>query len=180
MLRRLLPVPLLAPLLALLLVAALNPRPRVGLRLLTWSSGALPLGAWIALAGAGGAALSAGATALALGQGQGAPPLRRQVRRRPDGAAAEAWEDGEELEREREPMQRRRWRESPPPDWAAVGGSRAPGEPAPTVAVPFRVLRRGQGSAPAAEAPTAERGREREPEPVAAGDEWGAAGSEDW
>ncbi len=191
MLRRLLLLPLLSPLLALLVIGALNPRPGVTLRLLTWSSPPLPLGAWIALAGAGGAALSAGATALALGEGRA--PLGRQVRRRVGPQSREPWEE-EPLE-EDEPWRGQRWREPQaeapaPPAWLDAGRSRAPGEPLPTVAVPFRVIRRGGGGAPLEAEPVRPSRRawsmEREapgapiPEPVAAGDDWGAAASDDW
>jgi hypothetical protein len=172
-LRRLLLLPLLAPLLALLGLGALNPQPSITLRLLTWNTAPLPLGAWIALAGAGGAALSAGATSLALGQG--ALPLRRQLRRRIGSDTAEARE--EPAAEPFEPLRRRQRPQSPPADWAAVGGSRQPGEPAPTVSVPFRVLRRGQAS-------TATSGGERAaagvPEPVLAREEWDATASDDW
>ena len=65
LLQRLLLLPLLAPLLLVLLVGALNPRPSLSLRLLIWTSPALPIGVWIALAGGGGAGLSAAAAALA-------------------------------------------------------------------------------------------------------------------
>jgi hypothetical protein len=51
-LQQLLLIPLLAPLLAVLLLGAINPRPQVALRLLVWTSPALPLGAWIAAAAA--------------------------------------------------------------------------------------------------------------------------------
>ncbi|MFM7265923.1 MAG: hypothetical protein ACKOZW_10115 [Cyanobium sp.] len=184
MLRRLLLLPLLSPLLALLMVGALNPRPGVSLRLLIWSSPALPLGAWIALAGAGGAALSAGATALALAEG--AAPLGRQVRRRMGAQSREPWEEEEPLEA-REPLRRQRWQESEAPEPAPAppargdaGRSRAPGEPAPTVAVPFRVIRRGGGSAPAEAEPFRAPRRAPIAEPVPAGDDWGAAASDDW
>lgn len=196
MLRRLLLLPLLSPLLALLVVGALNPRPGVTLRLLTWSSPPLPLGAWIALAGAGGAALSAGATSLALGEGSA--PLRRQVRRRTGAQGGEPWEE-EPLEAS-EPQRRQRWSEAPaadnayananaaPPAGMGAGRSRAPGEPLPTVAVPFRVIRRGGGSAPPEAEPLrarrrswqAESRRESVAEPVPAGDDWEAAASDDW
>jgi hypothetical protein len=197
-LRRLLLLPLLSPLLALLVVGALNPRPGVSLRLLTWSSPPLPLGAWIALAGAGGAALSAGATSLALGEGSA--PLRRQVRRRMGAQSPEPWEE-EPLEAS-EPQRRQRWREDPPaanananananaapPAGMGAGRSRAPGEPLPTVAVPFRVIRRGGGGAPPQDEPLrtrrrswqAESSREPVAEPVPAGDDWEAAASDDW
>lgn len=162
LLQRLLLLPLLAPLLVVLLVGALNPRPTLSLRLLTWTTPALPLGLWIALAAGGGAGLSAAGAALALQNTPGA--LRRQVRR----AARDPFED---------------WRDPPaqapprPPgeDQAprpAAGPPRAPGDPAPTVAVPFRVIRKGRNAAPT-------------PEPVVAqatavGDGWDAPPSDDW
>ena len=85
LLRRLLLLPLLSPLMATLLVAGINPRPLVSLRLLTWQSPALPIGAWIAGAAVAGAGLSAAATALAL-QETGRS-LQRQVRRSPPRTA---------------------------------------------------------------------------------------------
>lgn len=157
LLQRLLLLPLLAPLLAVLLVGALNPRPRLALRLLTWTTPALPIGAWIALAAGGGAGLSAAGAALALRTAPEA--LRRQVRR----AAPDPLED---------------WRaprdqgQAPPPRPVA-GPQRPPGDPAPTVAVPFRVIRKGSTTA----APS--------PEPVvtqatAVGDGWDAPPGDDW
>ncbi|MGB7564596.1 MAG: hypothetical protein WBM08_07560, partial [Prochlorococcaceae cyanobacterium] len=84
MFRRLLLIPLLAPLLAVLLVGALNPRPVLRLRLLVWSAPALPIGIWMALAAGSGALLSGGATALALRSG--APVLSRRLRQGAAGA----------------------------------------------------------------------------------------------
>ncbi len=127
-LRQLLLIPLLTPLLTVLLLAALNPRPAVGLRFLVWSAPALPLGAWVAAAAAAGAGLSATATALALRQGG-----RVALNQRPEP--------------------RRRQPSSPPSAGVgSAGPSRAPGEPAPTVAVPFRVIRKGR-SEPVGQAP---------------------------
>ncbi len=180
MLRRLLLPPLLVPLLAVLLVGALNPQPAVRLRLLTWTSPPLPIGLWIALAGAGGAAVSAGATTLALGAG--GAPLRRQVWRRGSTEVAEPWEEGRREEAEPERV-RAQARERPPADWAAVGGSRAPGEPAPIVSVPYRVVRRAAATAPVEASAPASGGRSRTeavPEPVPVGDDWGATASDDW
>ncbi|MFM7454680.1 MAG: hypothetical protein ACKO1V_12070, partial [Cyanobium sp.] len=92
LLQRLLLLPLLSPLLAVLLVGALNPRPWVALRLLTWTSPAWPLGAWIGGAAAAGAALSATAAGLALQTGTAVLGERRQVRRRPaDDDGSEDW-----------------------------------------------------------------------------------------
>ena len=81
MLQRLLLLPLLSPLLAVLLVGAINPRPWVSVRVLTWSAPAWPLGGWIATAAALGAAISSAGAALALqGQGPGVIPERCQQR----------------------------------------------------------------------------------------------------
>lgn len=161
LLQRLLLLPLLAPLLLVLLVGALNPRPNLSLRLLIWSTPALPIGAWIALAAGGGAGLSAAAAALALQTGP--VSLRRQVRRNP-----------------RDPLEN--WEAPPPratapppksaaPPRQAAGPARPPGDPAPTVAVPFRVIRKGR------QAPTPE------PAPVqatAVGDGWDSPDGDDW
>lgn len=131
----------------MLLLAALNPRPPVSLRLLTSRSPALPLGVWLAAGGAGGALLSGLATALALREGRRLPRGR-------DGTA------GHEAQ---EPWFGAGWPmgrgsataepEAPDQpgieadDWPQVAGpERAPGEPPPTVSVPFRVLRRPQRS----------------------------------
>lgn len=171
----------------MLLTAALNPRPTLSLRLLTWTSPALPIGAWIAAMAAGGAALSAGATALALRDaGSSAESLRRRVHR-----------DGDPEWGQEEPVHRRqRWRREPVeqarPEWAApfadaafsAGPSRQPGQPPPTVAVPFRVIRAPvqQGATPQAQV-TRNRGRASESAPQnqpAWDDDWGADNLETW
>jgi hypothetical protein len=172
--RRLLLVPLLSPLLAVMLVAALNPGPRVSLRVLTWQTPRAPLGLWLATAALGGAALSGGAAGLALRGGPGRPG-RRVVSRRTE--EWEPWLQEPEGRRERPPEPRDTpWRDPEARGRVApavsVAPARAPGEPAPTVVVPFRVLRR-PGS-PARSAP------EREPVPVAGPDDWADGASEDW
>ncbi len=93
LLRRLLLLPLLAPLLAVLLLGAINPSPWVGLRLLIWRSPEWTIGSWIALAAGGGAALSATATALAL-QAGGASNQRQLRRPIPDGRSRRVWPRG--------------------------------------------------------------------------------------
>lgn len=175
LLPRLLLLPLLAPLLAVLLVGALNPRPAVSLRLLTWSSPALPLGLWLALACGGGAALAGAATTLALGQG--GTPLQRTVRRPPGRAGAgqeprqEPWPESWQEEQPRVPSQ--------PQPRSSAAPARPPGEPAPTVSVPFRVIRKGRSAGPAAgdvpfnpavQAPT----------PVGGGDSWEQPLNDSW
>ncbi|MEX0588493.1 MAG: hypothetical protein WD136_04485 [Cyanobium sp.] len=164
LLQRLLLLPLLAPLLAVLLVGALNPKPSLNLRLLIWTSPGLPIGVWIALAAAGGAGLSAAGASLALWTGAGSQ--RRQVRRPLD--------DNDRMPPPgREPQV--------PQPVQAAGPPRPPGDPAPTVAVPFRVIRKGRNSAAspmASQAPTS-------PEPVkaqaaAVGDGWDRPSNDDW
>jgi uncharacterized integral membrane protein len=154
-LRQLLLLPLLAPLLAVMVVGALNPKPSVRLRLLTTTSPPLPIGVWIMLAATGGGLLSAAAAGLALRSGS-SPGRQRQVRlplgEEPPWSEPSLWADADSINATT-PSRRR----SPPPptserDWPetmAAGPSRAPGEPAPTVEVPFRVIRRPASPTPA-------------------------------
>lgn len=177
MLQRLLLLPLLSPLLVTLLVAALNPSPPLALRLLTWQTPSLPIGLWMAAAAGGGAALSAGATALALRQG-GRAPLRRTVRR-PDRLEDDTWNAPWAGRSEA------RSAAAPPaqaaPAATAAGPSRAPGEPAPTVSVPYRVLHRPEASGPRPFRPEpAVVSRPPAPAPASAADDWGNNDGEEW
>ena len=167
-LQRLLLVPLLSPLLAVLLVSAINPRPGVSVRLLTWSSPAWPLGGWLAAAAGLGAAMSAGGTALAL-QGQvAAVAPRRQVRRRSDDERDDWQESRNEPARSNGSTS-----DSAQRPFAWAGPARSAGEPAPTVSVPFRVIRKGASttSSPAAAAP---------PAVGSDANDWNTPLSEDW
>ena len=186
LLQRLLLLPLLAPLLVVVLVGAINPRPLVALRLLTWTSPTLSIGLWLSIAAGGGAAISAAATGLALRLGPGArvQPTGRQANRqaqrqngnptgrptnqsgRPDD---EIWPEGESAAK----GQSKERSNGPSRNPFQAGPSRAPGEPAPTVAVPFRVIRKAQtASAPPPHAPEAKA--------TAVGDGWDQATSDDW
>ena len=157
-LQQLLLLPLLAPLLAMLLLAGVNPKPTVALRLLVWTTPALPLGTWMAAAAAAGAGLSGCGTALAL----------RQSRQRPWSAAAGPGP---------EPAQARTAASSP-----RRGPSRRPGEPSPTVEVPFRVIRKAR---PAPQASASPNPPPASPGPFggsakAVGDGWDQQLSSDW
>lgn len=165
LLQRLLLLPLLSPLLAVLLLGAVNPRPWVALRLLTWISPALPLGAWISAAAATGAALSAAGTTLALRQGELGPRERRQVR----------WQGERDTPRRDDPPPGRDVDHEPATSaWA--GPSRSASDPPPTVSVPFRVVRKGRPTKAAATASAAGSGTARA---TATGS--GAAGdADDW
>lgn len=181
LLQRLLLLPLLSPLLAVLLLGALNPRPWVALRLLTWTSPAWPLGAWVAGAAAAGAALSSAAAGLALQTGSPALNERRQVRRRP-ADDADTWNGFDEAPR----SQRRSAAPSEATDtpasaspWSAwAGPTRAAADPPPTVSVPFRVIRKGRSTAAAAA--TTPSTAPSTPNPPAVGDGWDSPSSDDW
>lgn len=186
LLQRLLLLPLLSPLLALLLLAAVNPRPWVALRLLTWTSPAWPLGAWIGAAAAAGAGLSAAATGLAL-QGAAQTLERRQVRRRPEDDWSTSAEVNEPQTRTASPRQRQSAETSESPAWGGwsgwAGPTRAAAEPAPTVSVPFRVIRKGraQSSAGAAtRASAASSGTTSQPSGGSSADDWTTPASDDW
>ena len=125
-LQRWLLVPCLAPLLGLLLASALNSSGNTRLQLLIWRSPSFPIGAWTALAGLTGAGLSAVSVLLLV---PGTPPLRRQ---------------------RHQPMERSRYEPdmeevvTPPPQ-------RDVRDPAPTVAVPYRIVQKprpSKGSSP--------------------------------
>lgn len=192
--RSLLLLPLLGPLLAILLVAALNPRPQVALRLLIWSTPTLPLGAWMALAASGGAALSGGAAALALSR----PGRRRQIGSDTRRPMAEPF-DAAWMGADAAPAPSRSAAETRPPrsdpaaasgranaaqqEAASAGPVRAPGEPPPTVVVPFRVIQRpahpssraGSAAATAASAAPATASAAG-----ATGGDWESGPEEDW
>lgn len=176
MLQRILLVPLLSPLLAVFLVAAINPRPWVSVRLLIWSSPSWPLGGWIATAAGLGAAVSGAGAASAL-QAQGvATPPRRQVRRRSEVGA----EPEPRAERDED-----RWQAAPKAPWAGVsapwaGPSRAANEPAPTVSVPFRVIRKGKPAAAGQADTTSQPKAQATASAAPTADDWNAAASDDW
>ncbi len=174
LLQRLLLLPLLAPLLVVVLVGAINPRPLVALRLLTWTSPTLSIGLWLSIAAGGGAAVSAAATGLALRLGPGAQglPTRRPTNQAglPDDGI---WPDVESPAKGSATRQSKERSNGPSRNPFQAGPSRAPGEPAPTVAVPFRVIRKAQTpSAPPPHAPEAKA--------TAVGDGWDQAASNDW
>lgn len=138
LLRQLLLLPLLTPLLTVVVIGAINPGPALRLRLLTWETPPLGLGAWLILAAGGGGLLSALGTGLALRSEQPID-LRRRLRR-------PAWEVDDRWRRD-DPPPPSSWPEGP----VAAGPARDPGEPSPTVAVPYRVIRRHAGPATVAD-----------------------------
>ena len=170
-LQRLLLLPLLSPLLVVLLVAAINPKPWVKVRLLTWSSASLPVGGWIAAAATVGAVLSGAGTALAL-QEQGSGLLPRRQVRRSRGSEPPMGSDGTTAA----PHQNEGWGEEQAKPSAWAGPARRAGEPAPTVSVPFRVIRKGSATQPAQSAQKAP----AEPASTTSADDWGTSQSDDW
>ena len=170
-LQRLLLLPLLSPLLVVLLVAAINPKPWVKVRLLTWSSASLPVGGWMAAAATIGAVLSGAGTALAL-QEQGSGLLPRRQVRRSRGSEPPMGSDGTTAA----PHQNEGWGEEQARPSAWAGPARRAGEQAPTVSVPFRVIRKGSATQPAQSAKTTP----AEPASTTSADDWGTSQSDDW
>ena len=135
MFQRLLLIPCLAPLLAVLALSATNVGDKTRLRLLVWTTPPLPVGAWTALAGAGGAAGAALAAFLVL------PAERPLSRKRHSPVQHEFDQTGYPSD---EPTTR-----SP----AQPGPERDVREPAPTVSVAYRVIQRPSSEPRQPEAP---------------------------
>ena len=125
-LQRILLIPSLLPLLVVLAISAMHRGKPTRLHLLAWSSPAVPLGVWTAIAATSAAGLTATAAIFVAPARQ---PLRRRVRQ-PDAAPtpfpSSAQEDGVRIE-------------SP----VSFGPQRDLRDPAPTVAVAYRVIKRG-------------------------------------
>jgi len=132
-LQKLLLLPCLSPLLAVLIVAGLNLNKPVNLRLLTWRSPTWTLGGWMAIGSSAGA-LFALAAGISLPQHQ--ESLRRHVHQRVREASPSSdmppRQDWEAAKNESN-QPRRSHQESPERDLR---------DPSPTVAVPFRVIRK--------------------------------------
>ena len=124
MFQRLLLIPCLAPLLAVLALSATNAGDKTGIRLLVWTTPPLPVGAWTALAGVGGAAGAAVAAFLVL-------PAERPLSRKRHSAVQPEFD-----ERGYGPN------ESTTRPNAKPGPERDVREPAPTVSVAYRVIQR--------------------------------------
>jgi hypothetical protein len=209
-LQRLLPLILLAPLLAVVAMAALNLRPAVSLRLLIWTSPALPLGSWLALAVGGGGLLSAAATSAALQSGVAA---RRQVRLKAEAPGRRqeyaAWDPSHSKTDSRETAgqgnasggnssrnpagrnsanrQNLGWEANDWNDPLATNPAppRPPGAPPPTVEVPFRVIRKPAKKAsaqPDSQPPKAAKADARDNSSANGGDGWDQSlpEQEDW
>ena len=124
MFQRLLLIPCLAPLLALLVLSATNVGDKTRIRLLVWTTPPLPVGAWTALAGVGGAVGAAVAAVLV------SPVERPLSRQRRSPVQPEFAERGYAAN------------EPTPRSSANPGPERDVREPAPTVSVAYRVIPR--------------------------------------
>ena len=124
MFQRLLLIPCLAPLLAVMALSATNIGDKTRLRLLVWTTPPLPLGAWTALAGVGGAAGAAVAAFLVL-------PAERPLSRKRHSAVQPEHEERDYPASE-----------STTRSTAKPGPERDVREPAPTVSVAYRVIQR--------------------------------------
>ena len=129
MFQRLLLIPCLAPLLVLLVLSASNVGEKTRIRLLVWTTPPLPVGAWTALAGVGGAAGAAVAAVLV-------SPAERPLRRQRRSHVQPEFDERDNAANEPAPRSS-----------ANPGPERDVREPAPTVSVAYRVIQR-PGSAP--------------------------------
>ncbi len=130
-LQRLLLIPCLSPLLLTLLVGGLNMGKSGSLRILTWELPTLPIGVWMAVAATTGAVLGSGG-ALTAASNPNRSPLQREVRR------PFAWqEDAATTTEQRQPSS---------VDSDTPWPERDVRDPAPTVSVPFRVVRTGRAA----------------------------------
>ena len=124
MFQRLLLIPCLAPLLAVLALSATNVGEKTRLRLLVWTTPPLPAGAWTALAGVGGAAGAAVAAFLVL-------PAERPLSRKRHSAVQPDFD-----------VSGNAAHDSTTRSAAKPGPERDIREPAPTVSVAYRVIQR--------------------------------------
>ena len=195
LLQRLLLFTLLTPLLAVLALAALNLSPTVSLRLLIWTSPALPLGSWLALAVGGGGLLSAAATSAAL---QSSVAARRQVRLKAEAPGrrqeSATWDPafsetaGRETTGRRSASSQNLGRETDTwndPLATNPAPTRPPGAPPPTVEVPFRVIRkpaRAASTSPDSQPPRAAATNANASANTSGGDGWDQSlpEQEDW
>ncbi|WP_392346399.1 hypothetical protein [Parasynechococcus sp.] len=125
MFQRLLLIPCLAPLLALLTLSATNVGDKTWIRLLMWTTPALPVGAWTALAGVGGAAGAAAVAAFLV------LPAERPLSRKRRSPVQPEFEETEYVAHE-----------SAPRSSANHCPERDVRETAPTVSVTYRVIQR--------------------------------------
>ncbi|WP_392349262.1 hypothetical protein [Parasynechococcus sp.] len=157
--QRLLLIPCLAPLVLVLLVSVVQDRRPQRLNLLLWTSPALPIGAWTAMASLTGAGLSVGGVLLLRSSG---PSLRRTQRFHPGNVESSSGPASFDAERRPEPRQ--------------AMPERDIRDPAPTVAVAYRVVQR-PSSAPQPKPSPAAASRP----PVHESDEqWGEDPDQDW
>ena len=124
MFQRLLLIPCLAPLLAILALSATNAGDKTRLRLLVWTTPPLPVGAWTALAGVGGAAGAAVAACLVL-------PAERPLSRKRHSPLQPDFDEKDYVANESTTRHN-----------AKPGPERDVREPAPTVSVAYRVIQR--------------------------------------
>lgn len=175
--RRLLLLPVLLPLLTALVLGGLNPSPPTRLRLLVWQTPAWPLGAWLAFASGAGGLLASGGVLLV--GAPSSPRFRRRIHRPLGPQEEEPWPTAEDAEPRRPSSNRTEpggRAETATQDHGSPwqGPARASGQPPPTVAVPFRVIRRAHLHA------AEERRPQPQPPTGVGGNDWAEERAEDW
>ena len=168
-LQRLLLIPCLAPLLAVLLLSALQERRPQRLNLLLWTSPALPIGVWTAIASLTGTGLSVGGALLLRSSG---PTLRRTQRFHPGSV--------------RPGMNANDVRDTPAEGATWTPEPRQPmperdiRDPAPTVAVAYRVVQRPAAAQSSSDQPKPPPASSTATAVADSGDQWGDDPDQDW
>ena len=174
LLQRILLIPCLLPLAAVLVLSAFHRGEPTRLYLLGWSSPEAPLGVWTAFSATGAAALAA-TTALLIVPTQ--QPLRRRLHRSYEPPHPSNWQQDDAGQ----------------PNPVAAPPQRDLRDPAPTVAVAYRVIKRGvpdQGSRQSADVESVQTVRDEASravsEPIAPefnsnqSSDWGDDPNRDW
>ena len=164
-LQRLLLIPCLSPLLLTLLVGGLNLGKAGTLRILTWDLPKLPIGVWMAMAATSGAVLGSGGVLAAGSSTQ--QTLQREVRRPYTWNEESSEQDTQRAAKTAATMP---WPE------------RDVRDPAPTVSVPFRVIRTGRSSKDSATQPEVRERTVSEPVQTSTtvADDWNQPIPTDW
>ena len=156
-LRQLLLIPCLAPVLAVLILSGINPGRSISIQILIWRSPILPLGVWTALAVSAGASIGAGTSLLLAPSGKS---LRRTLRQPVDSTP----ETDTPLPQQSDPnLLQRDIR-----------------DPAPTVAVPFRIIHQPRATASRHPSRSSASSSEQVRQPGTESDDWGNDIDQDW
>ena len=156
-LRQLLLIPCMAPVVAVLILSVLNPGRAISVQILIWKSPVLPLGVWTAAGVSAGASIGAATALLLVPSGSS---LRRKLRQ-PVHA-----DPGVDVPRQKQPD----------PNLL----ERDVRDPAPTVAVPFRIVQQPSAGNARHSSKSAAKPSQQTREQGTSTDDWGTEIDQDW